>query len=203
MGRRRKCDRHLPQRVYFEFGRYWFKPKLPKSPPPGTKRRIDLGTTESEMYSNLAQLVAPKAMHTMSEVFDRFLHEVLPTLSKRTQSDYQGYIERLRPSFGAAVPNAVTAPDIFEFRAALAKESGNVQANRHVSCLSAVFREAIGWRQALGSHAVTRNPCHELKRLPEPPRTRYVWDREFMAVYNIASPAMKVAMDLAAITGQR
>ena len=165
MGGRRKRDKHLPQRVYFESGRYWFKPKLPKYPPAGTKRRIGLGTTESEMYSNLAQRAAPTAMHTMSEVFDRFLVEIVPTLARRTQSDYQGYIERLRPSFGLAAPDEVTAPDIFEFRAALAKESGNVQANRHISCLSAVFREAIGWRQALGPHSVATNPCHELKRL--------------------------------------
>ena len=66
MGRRRKRDKHLPQRVYFESGRYWFKPKLSKNPPPGTKRRIDLGTTESEMYSNLAQRAAPTAMQSLT-----------------------------------------------------------------------------------------------------------------------------------------
>ena len=203
MGRRRKRDRHLPQRVYLEFGRFWFKPKLPKDPQPGAKRRIDLGRTESEMYGSLAKLTAPKSMRSMGDVFDRYLNESVPTLAKRTQADYRGYIERLRPSFGAAPPNEITAPDIFEFRAALAKESGSVQANRHVSCLSAIFREAIGWRSDLGTHASTSNPCHELKRLSEPPRTRYVWDREFMAVYEIASPAMQVAMDLATITGQR
>lgn len=38
---------------------------------------------------------------------------------------------------------------------------------------------------------------------PEPPRTRYVWDREFTSVYEIASSAMQGAMDLATITGQR
>ena len=153
--------------------------------------------------SNLAKYVAPKPMHTMGEVFDRYLVEIVPTLAKRTQSDYQGYIERLRPSFESAPPNEVTAPDVFDFRAALAKGSGNVQANRHVSCLSAVFREAIGWREALGPHAVARNPCHELKRLSEPVRTRYVWDREFTGVYGIASPIIQVTMDLATITGQR
>jgi hypothetical protein len=89
MGRRRKRDKQLPQRVYFESGRYWFKPKLSKDPPPGTKRRVDLGTTESEMYGNLAQRAAPTAMHTMSEVFDRFLVEIVPTLARRTQSDFR------------------------------------------------------------------------------------------------------------------
>jgi hypothetical protein len=42
-----------------------------------------------------------------------------------------------------------------------------------------------------------------LKRLAESPRPRYAWDRECLAVYGIASPAMKIAMDLATITGQR
>jgi hypothetical protein len=51
--------------------------------------------------------------------------------------------------------------------------------------------------------AVSRHADCEGKRLSESPRTRYVWDREFLAVYSIASPAMKVAMDLATITGQR
>jgi len=99
----------------------------------------------------------------MSQVFDRLLVEIVPTLARRTQSDYQGYIERLRPSFGLTAPKEVTAPDIFEFRAALLKESENVQANRHISGLSAVFREAIGWRQALGPHAVATNPCQSAR----------------------------------------
>ena len=53
MGRRRKKDKHLPQRVYFEHGRYWFKPKKPKPTPPGWKPRIDLGATMYEMYEAL------------------------------------------------------------------------------------------------------------------------------------------------------
>jgi hypothetical protein len=89
-----------------------------------TKRRIDLGVTESEMYRNLADRVAPATMRSMSAVFDRFLVEVPPTLAKRTQADYQGYIEHLGPAFGSAAPNEITAPDIFEFRAALARSRG-------------------------------------------------------------------------------
>jgi hypothetical protein len=155
------------------------------------------------MYASLAKHVAPKPLHTMGDVFDRYLTECLPALAKRTQSDYRRYIEKLRRSLGEAPPDKVTAPDIFDFRAALAKESGTVQANRHISCLSAVFREAIGWRAALGPHAVTKNPCHELKRLHEASRTRYVFDHEFTSVHSIASDVIQCAMDMAAITGQR
>jgi len=32
MDRRRKRDKHLPQKGYFESGRYWFKLKLSKDP---------------------------------------------------------------------------------------------------------------------------------------------------------------------------
>jgi hypothetical protein len=47
------------------------------------------------------------------------------------------------------------------------------------------------------------NPCHDLKRLSEPPRTRYVLDREYTGVFGVASEMMKGAMDPATITGQR
>lgn len=204
MGRRRKKDPHLPGRVYLEHGRYWYKPKRPKPTPPDWKPRLDLGTTESEMYSALAKIVqTDKPMRLMDQVFDRFILEVLPTLAKRTQSDYGKYINKLRPAFREAHPNEISAPDVFDFRAALAKVSGNTQANRHVSCFSAICRETIGWRKALGEYAMKANPCHELKRLSEPPRTRYVWDWEYTGVFGIASPTLQGAMDLATITGQR
>lgn len=204
MGRRRKKNRELPGRVYLENGRYWYKPKRPKVLPTGWKHRISLGSTEAEMYAELPKhLKSTKALHAMNDVFDRFMAEILPALAPRTQSDYRGYIGTLRPSFGNAPPEQVGAPDIFDFRAALAKQSGNVQANRHVSCLSAIFREAIGWRAQLGPHAITRNPCHELKRLSEVARTRYVFDHEYVAVYGIASDVLQATMDLATISGQR
>jgi hypothetical protein len=133
----------------------------------------------------------------MSVLFDRYLREALLALAPRTQSDYRKYIERLRPVLNEWEPSELTAGDVFDIRATIAQESGVVQANRHASCLSAVFREAIGWK------AVTINPCLQLKRLREPPRTRYVFDHEFTRIYGIASDAMQVMMDIATITGQR
>ena len=193
MGRPRKNDKHLPQRVYFEHGRYWFKPRRPH-----VGSRIDLGTTLAEMYEGLKQLAqTPRPVRTMSALFDRYLLECLPALAPRTQSDYRKYIERLRPVLKDWEPQELTSGDVFDIRKAIAQESGVVQANRHTSCLSAIFREAIGWK------AVTVNPCLQLKRLREPSRTRYVFDHEFTAIYQIASPSMQVMMDLATITGQR
>jgi integrase len=157
-----------------------------------------LGTTLGEMYDGLKKLVeTSKPIRTMSALFDRYLLECLPALAPRTQSDYRKYIERLRPVLKDWKPSELTSGDVFDIRTVIAQDSGVVQANRHTSCLSAIFREAIGWK------AVTANPCLQLKRLREPPRTRYVFDHEFTGVYGIASDVIKVMMDLATITGQR
>lgn len=190
MGRPRTKNKHLPQRVYLENGRYWFRPK--------SGARVDLGTTLAAMYEALGrQSREQKPLRTMGHVFDRYLLEALPALAPRTQSDYRIYIERIRPAFSEWAPPEITAGDIFDFRVALAKSSGVVQANRHISCLSAVFRESIGWK------AVTTNPCRELQRLHEHKRTRYVEDREYNGVYSIASPTMQCMMELATMTSQR
>jgi hypothetical protein len=110
--------------------------------------------------------------------------------------DYRGYIKRLRTVYDTAPPEQITASRLFDYRAKRSAKSV-AQANRELSCMSAVFREAIG------GHAALRNPCRELKRLHEPVRTRYVTDVEFSAVYAKASDRIHCFMDLATITGQR
>jgi negative regulator of genetic competence, sporulation and motility len=64
MGRRRKVNKHLPQRVYLYHGRYWFME------PSGQMR--DLGTTEAEMYSKLAEFADRRTLsRTMNHVLSR------------------------------------------------------------------------------------------------------------------------------------
>ncbi len=118
MGRRRKTNKHLPQRVYLYHGRYWFMERSGK--------RRDLGTTEAEMYSKLAEFADRRTpLRTMNQAFDRYLVESLPSLAPRTQRDYRGYIENLRRSFGEAAPEKVTANRIFDYRAVRAGGSAN------------------------------------------------------------------------------
>jgi hypothetical protein len=81
MGRRRRTNKHLPQRVYLYHGRYWFIERSGK--------RRDLGNTEAEMYSKLAEFADRRTpLRTMNQAFDRYLIESLPHLAPRTQRDY-------------------------------------------------------------------------------------------------------------------
>jgi integrase len=51
--------------------------------------------------------------------------------------------------------------------------------------------------------AVDTNPCRDVRKFSEPKRERYVTDAEYNAVHKLASPMMRVAMDLAVLTGLR
>lgn len=199
MGRRRTKNKHLPRRVYPKHGALWFVDKA--SQWHRLSDENDLGT----MYSNLAKFVdTSKPLHTMADVFDRFIVEKIPLLAARTQSDYLGYIENLRLYFNDAPPEDVTGGDVFDYRNKRA-ESSITQANREKSCLSSVFTACVEWKLRKD------NPCREVPKLHEADRDRYVFDHEFLAVYNLAplemesesGDMMQCAMDLATITGQR
>ena len=50
---------------------------------------------------------------------------------------------------------------------------------------------------------VESNPCKVVKSFTEKPRDRYVEDWEYQAVIALASPVLRAAMEIAAITGMR
>src|SRR6266436_6506230 len=110
MGRRRKFDKHLPQRVYLRRGSYFYVDLSGKW--------LNLGRDMSAVYRKLAEFAdVPRACSTMSGIFDRYLIEVLPGLAPRTQSDYRGYINNLRLVFGSAPPREVTPGHVADYQA--------------------------------------------------------------------------------------
>lgn len=136
-------------------------------------------------------------MLTMNDLFDRYEKECVPKLSARTQKDYKAILRRLRESFGHMDPLAVKPRDVGRF---LDVDKGKVSANRHISVLSAVFSKAVGrWYV----HDDLRNPCTGVERNETSPRTRYITNEEFAALYAIVSPSVKIAMELALMTSQR
>jgi len=191
MGRPRTKHHHLPKGVSIIHGSYWFKGKDAK------RVRVAPVGDEVALYTFLAQNAAKPAgpVQTMSDLFDRYEREIVPTLEPRTQKDYRRHLLVLRKVFGHMPPNDVQPRHVGQF---LDVDKGKIQRNRQVAVLSAVFSKAVGrW------YCADRNPCQHVERNPSKPRDRNVTDAEYATVYAKHGPRMQVAMDLALLTGQR
>jgi integrase len=181
---------NLPPRVYLKHGAYYYV-TLPD------RKWVRLGKTDAEMYTALAKI---KAVHagagTMIEYFDRYEKEIIPTKAPRTQQDNLSEINNLKQAFGKMLPENIKPKHIYAYmdaRGATAK----TRANREKSLLSSVFSYMIRWG------IVETNPCSVVKNFKETPRDRYVEDWEYQAVFALATPVMKAAMELTAIGGMR
>jgi len=186
MGRRRKIRHDLPARMYFKHSAYYFVDKTSVWHPLGKDYQVAL-----IKYADLN--TRPFPLTTMGQIMDRYLTDIIPTKAPRTQLDNLIEIGLLKSVFGHMPPDDIEPQDIYAYM----DTRPPVRANREKSLLSHVFTKAIRWG------ATTTNPCRLVQANPEKPRDRYVTDEEFMIVYNLASPFMKIAMGLALVTGLR
>jgi integrase len=167
MGRRRKSDKHLPQRVYLRRGKYYFVTIEHKWLP--------LGDDYGLAMANWAKLVAiPKTVTRMNDLFDRYMLEVAPAKAPRTYKDNQAEIRPLRAFFGGMRPEEVEPIHVYQYLDTRGKQA-KIRANREKALLSHVFSLAIRWG------AVKDNPCRNVKGFSEKPRSRYVEDWELAA----------------------
>jgi hypothetical protein len=81
VGRRRKRDRHLPQRVYLSHGGYFFRPKAGQA--------ILLGRDLADALTRYAAIIGTQwSGRTLGDVIDRYRLEVLPLKrSEQTRED--------------------------------------------------------------------------------------------------------------------
>lgn len=129
-------------------------------------------------------------------MLERYLKEIVPTFAPRTQADYKWHIEqRLMPHFGHLDCKKLKPKNIGQF---LDVTTGKISRSRSISVLSACYTRAVGrW------YIAEANPCIGVMRNDSKARTRYVTDAEFDAVHALANERLKLAMDLALLTGQR
>lgn len=190
MSRPRTAHKHLPRYVVVIHGAYWYRP-------PGQKatRVGDVGD-DSALYTFLAKLPEPVGpITTMNQVFDKYCLEVLPALKPITQKLYFGCIKVLRPVFGPAAPDDIKPRDIGRFMAA---GKAKIMRNRQLAVLSTVYAHAVKrW------YVAERNPCSDVEKHEKNKRTRYISDEEFAVVRAMMPQRIKIAMDLAYLTGQR
>lgn len=117
-------------------------------------------------------------------------------LAQSTATDYQRRIGNLRPVWADVRIEDVDVPMLYRWREARG-EQGRVQCNRERTCLFEAFKLAV--REGM----LKANPVEHLEPFREKPRARYVTDADFNAVYRHATPIVRAAMLLAAVTGLR
>ena len=164
----------------------------------GKRKEIPLGTDldeAREKWAKLERKVVPVATRTVGDLLRRYERDVVPGKGLKTQKDNLKVIVQLMKSFESAPIEALTPQIIAQYRDA---RSAPVRANREIALLSHAFNMAREW-------GITdrENPCRGVKRNKEAPRDVYITDEVWLAVYNEAPADLRIAMDLAYLTGQR
>lgn len=191
VGRQRRTDKHLPQRVYRRRGVYYFVDRAGKWHLLQDERgRRDYASA----LRALARLIDDTGPgHTVEQLIARYTAEELGAKAERT---VRGRLQEFKPLakvFGAMSPQAIEPHHVWEYW----RERGCTEQARHeIRALSALltFARRCGARTA-------PNPCFGLQLPGSRPRDRYVTDEEFQLVRSIAQPMIRYAMELAVRCG--
>ena len=185
MGRQRKANKNLPERVYRPHRMYYFVD--------ANNQRHKLGTEYPEAMAKYAEILQQGTSKNLSAVMDRYMKDVIPGKAPRTQKDNLIELGLLRAVFGKMHPDQVKPHHVYQYL----DHRPPVRGRREKALLSHIFTKAIQWGLA------SANPCRLMHLDARPKRDRYIADEEFLAVRNLASDPIKLAMDLGYLTALR
>lgn len=117
-------------------------------------------------------------------------------LAPRTQQDYMDCKKRINAAFGKMRAIDVQPKHIRQFMDLRGQESES-RANRERT----FFMNVMSWGFERG-HVIT-NPCKGIKPFKMKGRDRYVTDKEYKDVYDIAPPNVQAAMEIAFLCAAR
>lgn len=169
---------------------YYYEDSSGKERPLGTD--LDLARIK---WAELQAKEKPADLRIMRSIFDRHVRDVLPGKAPRTQSDNLKELKQPRKVLDDAPIDALTPAMIAQYRDA---RKAKVRANREIATLSHVFNMAREW-----GLTANQNPCQGVRKNKETPRDFYVRDEVWNAIYRVAAPDLRDAMDLAYLTAQR
>lgn len=166
----------------------------------GTPRReIPLGDDfilALRKYAEHNTVEVPSAAATFADVAKKYQTEALPLLKPNTIKMHRSDLKHLLASFAAAPLDQIKPMHIKKL---LAKHKATpTTANRCKRLFSTMWNHARGW-----GYTDLPNPCAGIKGFALDKRTNYITDELFKAVHGCASVALRDAMDLAYLTGQR
>lgn len=171
--------------------------------PPGTEEHWDgkgefvLGRTLSEAYRTWADRVQPHGDEkTVSDLLDRYSHEVVLTKAPRTQQGNSQSIVRLRQVFGHMPIAALKPVHVYQY---LDKRGSQpTSANRDIEVLSHAYTVAIKWG-LIEVHPIKGKVISHSER----PRDRYVEDWELIEALRVANKTVRAYIGVKLLTGLR
>jgi integrase len=180
--------------MYLVCGTYWF---VPKDAP-----KVNLGRDLAEALAKYGRIVGGSwAGRTMGDIIDRYRAEVLPLKrSATTRADQGKALDRLKLTFGDMLPDNITAQHCYKYQDDRRGADGQpvpTAARHEVQLLGHVLAKATRWGKA------TVNAARGLDLGPRAARRAQVKLDQVEAVRALASERMRIAIDLAVITGQR
>jgi len=189
MGKKRKTNKHLPERMYLKSGSYYFVDYFNKW--------HNLGRVYVEALAEYGSHVDPdRPCRTMAELLDRYLLEVSPKKSENTYKANLRESKYIRAAFGHIEIDRLKPVMVRQYLDARRKTP--VSANREVALLSSMYSFAFD----IGLTEI-QNPCRGIKRFKEKPVDRYIEDWEYYAFREFAGPLIAAYMDFKYITGLR
>jgi len=186
--RKNPKDERLPKYVYLKKGRYVYVtprtsgklgPEVYLAPGSASLRKV------WESYEGLATTNIKR--NSLLWLCNKYLSSpAFAALRPSTKAEYLGCHQQVISKrsdegdvFGEIPFQDITPGVLLKYRDARAQKA-RVRANRELTYLSIVF----SW--AYERDIVKTNPAKGVKRLPEAPRTRYIEDGEYEAVYRKA-----------------
>lgn len=149
------------------------------------------------LWAQIERVNEDETSKLFSVVARRYVREVYPLKSLRTQQDNDKEMANLLRVFGHMPIDAIAPMHIRQYLD-IRSQTAKVRANREKALFSHIFNKAREW-----GYTMTPNPCMGVKGFKEVGRTRYVTDDEFQKVKAHAHYAVVDAMDVALLTGQR
>ena len=189
MGRRRKTDKYLPERVYQRSGTFYLVDVDGKW--------INLGKDYQKALVEYGHLTnTERHCRTIGDLITRYLLEESPNKAPDTHKTNIRQSKYLKAAFGSMRIEDLTARAVYQYIDARA-ETSKVRANRELAMLSHMYTKAVRWGYA------ERNPCLGIERFKEKPRERYIEDWEYLAFRAYAGPQIGAYMDFKFLTGLR
>jgi integrase len=191
VGRKKKHNKHLPRGVTHEHGAYYFRGP--------DRKRVRLGSALGEALAHWATIIQPEpgSITTLHDAFERYKLEELPKKAPKTQTGYLYMLPGLDLVWGRMAVTAVKPRHGYQLLDDGAKTP--TQALKRFNLLSGVLTKCVKWG------VIDANPFHEVDKegYVPPARERCPTDAEYAAVYSIASERLRIAMELALLTGLR